>query len=1193
MGLLEVEIPSASDFLESTPSTAGLVESFTVTAGTVTAAQVAPLASLVLPVVARTYFKAGAQDIATSADQKLQDISEQRDQNHVKWKALSVACDGICRVLSPFVKEYPNDYDLATFAREHPNRFQAQVRELFNEENHDVLRELDAELAELFTPGDGDRESIDQEDRIDELHELFGLESRQETLRLFLLFVELIEDIGVQLESEATTGDDSQMSKEAEESIADSARRVGELATWIREGLVRLQLGNQNFRQITVGTFHDEPFSTLTPLDAWASGRGFGFPEIAATHSNGERYVFDRPISRSSTGETESIQSHLMERLSDGENVVVTGAPGMGKSLLGKKVAVEWIDETRGAVFHRGTEGAVSGFDKVQALEDAIRDAKDVGDGHVLVVMEDATRSGSRPIFEVMERLRGNRDVTVSFLLDARTSEWKDFAQENPNRLPWLEATGSEYLSRFEIPGVGPETCKSARKTFNRTTYGYCSRSAEDLYDEVSSKNSNNELLVLVSQLLNWSRVSESSPLSSSARKIHSDLLDEATYGGDDAPLAYRVALTINILNASEIGVHPDLLYSLADTHRERQDVDQVLRNDERISGTMLLSDNLRESPFYTRHPEWSHRFLTYATVGGDSAEQNVANETLLAVVRDVVSLADDEEKRRNIAEYLEQQGVESTRYLSKFGDEPSNTVEELLTTMYEFANKHPILVPLFEEPLDGDALHAEERLPDAAPPGLEYELRLIFGRMVQRCGGITNLGEYDPTDAFDIWASTSEELANSTKYDEQRRKQLRAEAIRRILRNYSWQLDESVVREYGERAVELYRDVGGLEGEAEVLGYASSSAEEAQISPQEVRHRRKDIYEEIGDTRGLLDVYSSDVRRALCADRTKDARQYFRKWISIRRNEDFEFPPLSPIHDLATSARSQGDYEKAIKYREFARDVWEEVGDEFKVAHQIHSLGTLARKDEKYDTAYDYLCDAKQIYEKLESRQSLVSVLLDLAACEQERGNHGEAISYAEEALELNENDPHHEREIISVLVENKREEGDYSGAYDVLNELIDRYEERGNDERKAKVFGNIAKTALSEGDLDKAENYYNKKLDVFESIERRHSAAKAKQGLANVAAKRGQHELAVERYDEFVEDFLLFIETRHRDNRVGMNYHHYFEELYESLQEACKRTEVSSTKRERWCNQVKETLEHIGLPSLYSQVGFPELEP
>lgn len=163
------------------------------------------------------------------------------------------------------------------------------------------------------------------------------------------------------------------------------------------------RLRSQGFDRIDEAYFEDR--QTMDPTTGWRAG--LGVSEVAAG------YAVERD------GEEGPLTESLLQQLREGECIALLGPAESGKSTVCKQVAYRWFEGDYGPVLYREGDGGQP-FDAVGELETVLQTAE----GHALVVVEDAVRSDANTVFEVMQSLSGRSDV--SFLLDARESEWDD-----------------------------------------------------------------------------------------------------------------------------------------------------------------------------------------------------------------------------------------------------------------------------------------------------------------------------------------------------------------------------------------------------------------------------------------------------------------------------------------------------------------------------------------------------------------------------------------------------------------------------------------------------------------------------------------------------------------------------------------------------------------------------------------------
>lgn len=175
----------------------------------------------------------------------------------------------------------------------------------------------------------------------------------------------------------------------------------------------------------------------LDPLNCWR--RPFSFREV---HTG---FAIDRERQRS--GRRENVTDALFDGLNGGGVHAVVGHPVSGKSTICRAVATQWYDsDDLGPVFYRpsGEGGEIS---ESTAFQERIEVGKRIGP--VLVVVEDAVRNDTVPIFETIREYLTDEDV--SFLLDAREHEWDatlTTSSERASNAPTPAAGGNSEASR-------------------------------------------------------------------------------------------------------------------------------------------------------------------------------------------------------------------------------------------------------------------------------------------------------------------------------------------------------------------------------------------------------------------------------------------------------------------------------------------------------------------------------------------------------------------------------------------------------------------------------------------------------------------------------------------------------------------------------------------------------------------------
>ncbi|MEF8856865.1 MAG: hypothetical protein V5A16_05525, partial [Haloplanus sp.] len=433
--LPEFDVDSAATAVQE-----GLTRVVETPAGQVlTATATADPTMLVLGTVLGSLTKAELEEYARKLDLRL----EQYAAEHNDPAAMSArVATGICRLL-PDGREL--NVGALQAARGDPEPLRRLLTEYF--EDDDRRREID-EAVQRLVCGDFDELETD-------LTDAFGTDDVEAAQALYLDFRDLIE------------------ARQTQETLAEVLE--------LREGFERIEgvLTNSRadvedeFDRLLVRELWDEGFRRLSPVDfavdpteedpAIAWRRGFDLVEVRAGFAIDRRRDPDAADGLP-PGES-NVTSALVSALARGENRLVRGPPGSGKSTICKAVASRWYDRAdTGPVLYRAS-GRGLGLSAVGTLKDAIRDAS----GHVLVVVEDAVRPDARMIFEVIAE---EDAADVSFLLDARLDEHARFepAAGRESDASDRQRYAFDTVPTYDVPALSEAECGLVVERFESVT---------------------------------------------------------------------------------------------------------------------------------------------------------------------------------------------------------------------------------------------------------------------------------------------------------------------------------------------------------------------------------------------------------------------------------------------------------------------------------------------------------------------------------------------------------------------------------------------------------------------------------------------------------------------------------------------------------------------------------------------------
>ncbi len=1123
-GLTDVSLPEVSTLTETARELGAPAGLLGVGAGVAAAGAcvtpAAPLASAVLPAIASTYIDEGTAAVAGAVDDRLRALADRHGEADDRRRAALAKCSrGCARVLDPLV---PDDADgAAELAERDPERFQRLVHRVFESDSEELQR-IEADLRRVLA-ADPD-EDVDPEAVVRRVRDTFDVDSTQEAVRLLQMYRTFLGDL-------ATTADESGADdpevRETVDRLEECLDAMSAATDDVLDTLLRVELEDgQGFQQWTVGTLaRKRPFERTDPRDVWGFGR-LGLPELIAAEDPDHEFA----VGDVETDDGRPFRRQVLDRLADGDPVVVTAGPECGKSTACKRVAHEWVDRDRGTVFYRDTDTARRPFTGVRALLAAVDEAQDIGDGVPLVVVEDATREDARAVFEAIERSLGD-ERDVAFLLDARTEEWERFQGETDSEVVDPEF-GESPLVRLRVPELSVGTCRSAIEAFNQLPgayYGRMGKDAERLHDQVTEQTPEDrrayEFSTLSTELRREGLDTERTPLTDSGREayeavvepVEGEIATVADVTDPTDPAATRralVATAINLLNAAESPVEPELLLGLAFADPAVEDgTPEELRDAVRAILDLLTDgpdeggfnrqivrtdpETVRLTPLETRPPNWSASFLERGLEGpGDHAIRplvTVAGAAMLSLADDPrtdVGLAGEGGERRRAAlnrvlrYYADRDRVaapaDRDRYLETLAAEPAATAEDLLTGVYGWA----------ERGLNG--------LEDDEP-----WRRDLLGPNLDALGGDDEFGSLggDDGDGFGSLDDGGDEFGSFGDEGDALSDGVGLHAVVPVCCPPGFGADLRVRLVWGdgtetatERIEALQRERERTAGESVSPAFAEarrSAGHRTVETDEETRHYQAaiDQYEALGMDAKVVDMYLRMAASHAVSEKAT-AEEYYLEAVDGIDDDRRVANAYVQIADMYGSGPGEVDPEKAEEYYRKALDRAEALDEEWVASTHRKMARTYEETD--LETAEEHYREAIDRYEALGDDEGVARTYELMVGAY--AGPPGEA------------------------------ESRNLSKASECYHEAIDRYETLGDEEHVTLLYTKLGELYEGEDDETAAE-YYRRVITRYEDANEERSAARTRKQLAGLyeddpGTAAEHYRTAIDQYEALGDD-------------------------------------------------------------------------
>ncbi|TKX56862.1 tetratricopeptide repeat protein [Halorubrum sp. SS7] len=860
------------------------------------------------------------------------------------------------------------------------------------------------------------------------------------------------------------------------------------------------------------------------------------FPEVDAG------YVLDRTAVRD--GERRSIAGLLVDGLAEGTDHALVGPPGSGKSTVCRSVAVEWYRSGRGPVTYRPSDGG----DPFAATE-RLRERVTAGDGHHLVVVEDAVDPGAAEAVGLARELADRDDV--SFLFDAREEPYDD-----PDGLP-LSPTDLRYRREIETVRMPRLDAREVERFVAHVADCTGSAPAADpdaLLDDVRRADDERvgELLALVHRLVRASgegatvagdpggsaggasgeygtgdgtagRAGDAGPESG----LEAAVAEAVREVRNRPPPTADVAVLVNLLNVAGVGEVETLAYALVDgpaagpggdrggdDGRPSPTVDGVRRALDRLVGTALVRSG--DEGYRAVHDEWSVLFLE-RLVEREPAPV-VARRVGRAVSR-VLALADDPTRRARVRRAV---GGDAPT-VDRIERDPGAWAAETVRAVYGVGRRYPRLAPLY-----GRVRYARIDLPDACPDGLRDRPPEWVTRMYVEAGDLDGA-----TAALDAWRPGDEAGAAERQrgygdvarrrgeYDAARERYERAEelfgaagdrgglaaAVRGRAQAAHFDGDFEEAYEAASRAYAIAVEVGDPIGEAKALMDVGNALDGLDGTDAVLAHYRVagDLFRAYDDTHGAANVRAN---QAVALRRRGDldaAERTARRALDGYRTVGDEHREAISLLNLAAVAEQRGAVGEAVARAAEARAIAERVGSELYEAFALSHLGSAAHVAGDLDRAERFLTDALDRLDALDADTRCAMVTAILAEVAIDRGDLDAAERRVERTASLLDDHAGHKRlaELDRVRGRLALARGNGDAATAALESAVESARAGGFTQVEAQALAALGAAAADRGDAEAAASRLTAALDLGHRIEAVRAVVAAADELVDLLAE------------------------------------------------------------------------------------------
>lgn len=305
--------------------------------------------------------------------------------------------------------------------------------------------------------------------------------------------------------------------------------------------------------------------------------------------------------------------------------------------------------------------------------------------------------------------------------------------------------------------------------------------------------------------------------------------------------------------------------------------------------------------------------------------------------------------------------------YLLSSYDTAAYHVDRALVLLQSMPSQHP-----FARHLRGDALNTQGSL---LSEHAEYDSALQIFRQ-----------------AVYLWKQLNDTLGLANAYNNMG-----------IIYDYRGEFDQSIAQ-YS-RALELRKAVNDMVGVADAYNNLGVVYHFQGLYQQALENYLSALerYRQAGDLDGVAYIYNNIGMVYKRQEQYADALASYEDALEIRLELGASKRDIGSTYaNIAGVYMDQADYESALRYDSLALGIFEDIGDQYRIASIMNNMGIILSKLENIGEAIAYGKRALAIKREINARKNIISTLNLLCELLVKEGRLSEAQAYCQEAVTL-----------------------------------------------------------------------------------------------------------------------------------------------------------------------------------------------